>query len=383
MTYDGYFSSSKYGRVTVLKNGVSGGSFTGGPPKIVLHTTEGSGLPSYEGGLTAPHLTVQFMDSATGFMEIHSHTPLGVASRSLKNAPGGVETNRDGVIQIEIIGTSDPRMGHTLTYIPAINGACKTALAGLLNELAELRGMRRNILPKERWVSYPSSAGFNAPQRLSLSAWDSFEGVCGHEHPPENDHGDPGSLWIGDYFGTVNPPTVIPPPHYNSPPVFPLAHDPQPSYSNLWHSGLQSSIDRYNIRVLQAQLRFRGWKIDVDGIYGPTTVKTIQAFQKEKQIPATGRCDSHTWYAMWVSPFDNPEIGTDMLNAYQKPEDPANPAANDAVWTFEGGVNGELRHISKDEHLQYMKYNADNHTVIYKVWQLPVTDPVWSHLPTV
>ncbi|GAA0464000.1 hypothetical protein [Streptomyces olivaceiscleroticus] len=29
---------------------------------------------------------------------------------------------------------------------------------------------------------------------MSASQWNGFRGICGHQHVPENDHGDPGSL---------------------------------------------------------------------------------------------------------------------------------------------------------------------------------------------
>ena len=40
-----------------LGNGKSGGSYTSGPFRVVLHTTETAGLPGYRLGRSAPHLT--------------------------------------------------------------------------------------------------------------------------------------------------------------------------------------------------------------------------------------------------------------------------------------------------------------------------------------
>src|SRR5262245_58042937 len=77
------------------------GSFTGGPFKIVHHTTEGS---SAQGAFNAfrahrsdPHFTVD----AT---KIFQHIDTGKAARALRNLEGGVQTNRDSAIQIEVVG---------------------------------------------------------------------------------------------------------------------------------------------------------------------------------------------------------------------------------------------------------------------------------------
>ena len=44
----------KYPEATWLGNGVSAGRYTGGPWKVVLHTTETIGMPGYKLGKTAP-----------------------------------------------------------------------------------------------------------------------------------------------------------------------------------------------------------------------------------------------------------------------------------------------------------------------------------------
>jgi hypothetical protein len=53
------------------------------------------------------------------------------------------------------------------------------------------------------WLSYgkdprrpgitPASYGAS-PARMSFAQWQNFTGWCGHQHVPENDHGDPGSM---------------------------------------------------------------------------------------------------------------------------------------------------------------------------------------------
>lgn len=41
--------------------------------------------------------------------------------------------------------------------------------------------------------AYPGSYG-NSGVRMSGATWNRFKGHCGHQHVPENDHGDPGAF---------------------------------------------------------------------------------------------------------------------------------------------------------------------------------------------
>lgn len=58
------------------------------------------------------------------------------------------------------------------------------------------------------WPAYPGSYGTGAAQRLSGSAWQTYRGVCGHMHVPENSHGDPGNIPIGSILEGADMPTA-------------------------------------------------------------------------------------------------------------------------------------------------------------------------------
>jgi hypothetical protein len=79
------------------------GSYSSGPFKIVHHTTEGStaegAFDAFRTNRSDPHFTV---DGTT----IYQHVDTGVAARALRNSPGGVETNRDSAVQIEVVAIS-------------------------------------------------------------------------------------------------------------------------------------------------------------------------------------------------------------------------------------------------------------------------------------
>src|SRR3546814_8264868 len=74
---------------------------------ILWHTTEGTSLPSYGGGASAPNLTAQ-PDFAAKKLVWYQHFDFDVSARALVNTAGGVETNTLNVCQVEIVGTCDP-----------------------------------------------------------------------------------------------------------------------------------------------------------------------------------------------------------------------------------------------------------------------------------
>lgn len=144
--------------------------------KPVWHSTQGGSDPfewyKISGGI--PHFTIQ----TDGTIDQHYSTHR--SSRALKNLFGGVETNLDGAIQIEIVGFAGT--GFT-------------------------RSQRNTMRKFSEWLTFHGVAGrwiIGAPptkvaydsqgqgaQKLSNSAWDQGQGHCGHINVPENDHVDP------------------------------------------------------------------------------------------------------------------------------------------------------------------------------------------------
>jgi hypothetical protein len=154
---------------------------------LVLHTTETSGWPGYSGGASAPTFTA-LPDYTNKKLVWHQHFPLNMSARALRNDPGGVNTNTTNVVQVELIGTSE-KSGPGMYWAEAPDWAL-ASLADFIKFLNVEWGIPMTSTVK--WVAYPASYGFNASQRLSGNAWTSYRGILGHEHVPENDHGDPG-----------------------------------------------------------------------------------------------------------------------------------------------------------------------------------------------
>ena len=299
--------------------GRNGGSFTGGPPKICLHTTETRGWPGYQGGATAPHLTVMALPMERKLVA-KQQTSLNVAARALRNEDGGVQTNRDTVYQWELVGTCDP--AYAAKYPDAYKwyDADDWALDQLSVMIANVAVVKGVLLQAPVFLPYPSSYGNKNGQRFSLSQWDNFNGVCGHQHVPENVHGDPGSLNVARMLGQAVPDPisiVVPPVPVNRTPeiqtmpapAFPLGrcsrHGVQAYYGpksgpDHSHSGYYGATDRNNIRSFQARLKDRGWKrMDVDGLYGPVTADLTCQFQDDKRLGVDGLIGPATWRAAW------------------------------------------------------------------------------------
>ena len=152
------------------------GSHLGGPFKIVHHTTEGS---SAQGALNAfqehksdPHFTV---DATT----IFQHIDTAEGARALRNDTGGVQTNRDSAVQIELVG---------FAHLPKDRRALVN-LARLCRWIEATHGVPR-VWP----------AGFPRPAKNGRDPgghnrndviWDTQSGHYGHCHVPENTHWDP------------------------------------------------------------------------------------------------------------------------------------------------------------------------------------------------
>ena len=170
--------------------GTDGGSWTRSPALIVLHSTEGTGTTDYQDGAVAPHFTLDPEDG-----KIWQHVSLGKAARALKNTSGGVETNRAGAVQVEIIGTCDPshRGDKGWTYLPDMDAA----MAARVKVLLDLIHDALPAIPLTASVTfepYPDPGYGSGYPRLSNKAWGSYKGLCGHQHVPEQTHGDPGDI---------------------------------------------------------------------------------------------------------------------------------------------------------------------------------------------
>jgi hypothetical protein len=184
--------------------------------RVVWHSTETNGWPGYGGGASAPTLTV-FPHKALKTLEWRQHFPADMSARALRNLSGGVETNRDECVQVEIIGTCDPdrhEESPSWFYIPDAGDWFYEGLAHFAAWCYTEWGIRLDAM--SLWQSYPASYGLKNTNRMTNSEWNAFRGHCGHAHVPENTHGDPGRFQARTLMvlaeEIVNPPAPPPPP---------------------------------------------------------------------------------------------------------------------------------------------------------------------------
>ncbi|MBD9700618.1 peptidoglycan-binding protein [Streptomyces sp. ID01-12c] len=129
---------------------------------------------------------------------------------------------------------------------------------------------------------------------MTGTQWNSFRGWCGHQHVPENDHGDPGSMDFGRVIElakggpTPTPPVTQPPPKpaYEPFPGTSFFRDGRRSpiiaamhkrlvaegcnrYQSTTNQDVWGSGDERSYAAWQRKLGFAG--AAADGIPGPTS----------------------------------------------------------------------------------------------------------------
>lgn len=198
--------------------GSGAGAFTSGPFKIVLHTTEGSTLAGALAALGSAHSESHFV---VDDKEVVQLIDTSEASRSLRNAPGGVQTNKDSAIQIEMVGfAAKPK-----------NRAMLANTKKLLRWIEKTHGVPRVWPAGPMPMSYAESM---KPGRRPADVWDTKGGYYGHSQVPENEHWDPAltpeemTFLMSDLGEAPKPmPTISPPEPLQPPPDVPRPETPE------------------------------------------------------------------------------------------------------------------------------------------------------------
>jgi hypothetical protein len=150
--------------------------FTGGPKKVVHHKTQVATEDAralYEASGAWPHFTV-------GPSGVQQHLETTVGALSLVNAGGGVQTNTDSAIQLEVVGYS----GQTAAQATLRN------LVTLLKEIQLVEGVPWAWPEGRPPIDANAGYGSNTGERHA-SVWDTQPGHYGHSQVPENLHWDP------------------------------------------------------------------------------------------------------------------------------------------------------------------------------------------------
>lgn len=263
---------------------------------VVTHTTEGRTLPDYGGGAVAPNLTA-VPDCAKQQLVWYQHFDIDVSSRALENRPGGVETNTLNAVQVEYVGTCDPETRNRWVKAGLAQNRDFVFWADApdwaLREVAEfLAWMHKEhgvpLVAAAPWLSYPSSYGSQRGQRMTAKEWEAFRGVCGHQHVPENDHGDPGSMNIPKAIGYAK--ELLEQPATGTPQPKPPAAKPTVDLSKVVSAARTDPAARQGHQTYAAGVRLVEQALDKlnylapgyasDGSYGTKTVAAYAAWQK-------------------------------------------------------------------------------------------------------
>lgn len=222
--------------------------------RAVWHTTEGDDNVTdwYPQSGAIPHFTIL----TSG--ELLQHYDTDYHARALANKPGGVETNRAGAIQIEIVGHAGRH--HTPAQLAVI-----TSLTRWLTEAVGVAP----ICPAGR---------MSAPyHRSSVSLWVSAGGHWAHAQVPEQSgRTDPdmtGQTWTAFLAGTLA-----------AAPALSLSASAPSSESTF---GVGDSGD--DVADWQRVANLLGAGLVVDGQFGPLTAAATRAVERRFGLPADGR----------------------------------------------------------------------------------------------
>lgn len=168
-----------------------GGSYVDGPWRGVLHSTETTGRPGYDNGATAPHITID-PRGRRGWQHYDTARP----ARALKHPSGTVETNNLRCVQFEIIAYSDEAIARRVggVAVSQLTDADLAYIARYMRWAEDAHGIKPTS--GLTFKPYPASAGTANGVRMSTAEWRKFNGWAGHQHVPNNVHGDPSNLPI-------------------------------------------------------------------------------------------------------------------------------------------------------------------------------------------
>ena len=158
-------------------------------PLLVLHTSESSNLDA-----TVRDMVKRRVWSHRAYDPAEDRAIQIVGwdepARSLRNEPGGVETNhRPEVYQLEIIAEADDVPGKSEQWFQRLAREVK----GICEETGTPLVFPKPFIPYNHGQR-PSSYGLDNGVRYSFEEWASATGIVGHMHVPENTHGDPGDI---------------------------------------------------------------------------------------------------------------------------------------------------------------------------------------------
>lgn len=174
------------------------GNYIDVPWRMVLHTTEGSNgsmsglIPFFQQRpCSTPHFAIDPSDRRKV-----QFIPITSAAAALRGGQSGYETNRARCIQTEVIGFASETHTWPDEWVDFVGEHVADVVAA---------GVPLNLDREVRFLGQGDGvlATTSAAQRMTPDQWHAFDGVCGHQHVPFNDHWDPGRLNINRVLATA------------------------------------------------------------------------------------------------------------------------------------------------------------------------------------
>jgi hypothetical protein len=104
------------------------------------------------------------------------------------NLAGGVQTNTWHALQLELHWRA--------SEIADMPQSLRDNLYRVLHDLIDTFDVHGPIATFHGSEAY----GSGSPYRMSMDEWTNFNGICGHQHVPENEHWDPGPIDLSGLF---------------------------------------------------------------------------------------------------------------------------------------------------------------------------------------
>lgn len=258
---------------------------------VVWHSTEGTSVPTYGGGGSAPNLTVA-PDFQNKKLVWYQHFNIDTSSRALVNLSGGVQTNTLNVVQVEVVGTCDPKthtkwekQGVEHLYTAELPDWAIDGLADFARWLHDNHGIP--LTSQVTFKAYDASYGTSNGVRMSYSKWEGYRGHCGHQHVPENLHGDPGAFPMDRILAKASSGASTPPKKPSEPTG---AVKPKVSLKNILAAAQRDpdlkqggTTHPNDVKPVEAALNKLGYlpaQYAKDGSFGSLTIDAYSDWQK-------------------------------------------------------------------------------------------------------
>lgn len=157
------------------------------PWRFVLHTTEGGDLEGNIGTYSRtgwfPHFTADLPNR-----RIAQHISIDESATAVSHKSSWpFQTNRWNCLQVEICGHAVESPGWSPADLEWLGA----------HLLAPVVCAKPIHLVAPTFYGSQQAYGASAISRMTPAEWNAFNGVCGHQHVPWDEHWDPGALNIG------------------------------------------------------------------------------------------------------------------------------------------------------------------------------------------